>query len=198
MTIEIKEQDLTNVSNYARIPIAFKVSSVLDVTESRESPGKFILNERPISDPFVKDYDAIEGERPVDWARRFDVASWRMFTAHIDDRQIGGAVVAVRTRDLKMLAGRDDLAVIWDIRVSPETRGLGVGTALFRAAENWALGQGCGYLRVETQNINVAACKFYAAQGCVLIVVNRNAYPELPDETQLLWEKVLREKESTG
>lgn len=192
MTIEIKEQDLTNVSNYARIPIAFTVSSVFDVTESREIPGKFIFTERTLSLPYVKDYDAIEGERPVDWARRFDTASWRMFTAHIDESQVGGAVVAVRTRDLTMLAGRDDLAVIWDIRVSPETRGRGVGTALFRAAESWARGQGCRYLRVETQNINVAACKFYAAQGCGLTAVNHDAYPGLPEEMQLIWEKALQ------
>ena len=152
---------------------------MLDITENREVAGKFILTERTLNLPYVKDYDAIEGERPVDWARRFDVSSWRMFTAHIDDRQVGGAVVAVRTYDLKMLAGRDDLAVIWDIRVSPETRGRGVGTALFRAAENWAGGQSCRYLRVETQNINVAACRFYAAQGCELKAVNRDAYPEL-------------------
>jgi GNAT superfamily N-acetyltransferase len=90
-----------------------------------------------------------------------------------------------------MLEGRDDLAVLWDIRVSPEARGRGVGAALFRAAERWAKARGCLHLRVETQNINVAACRFYARQGCVLRAVNRHAYAELPDEIQLLWDKIL-------
>lgn len=90
-----------------------------------------------------------------------------------------------------MLDQRDDLAVLWDIRVSPEARGPGVGSALFRAAEEWARCRGCRYLKVETQNINVAASKLYAAQGCELTAANRQAYPDLPDEIQLLWHKLL-------
>jgi ribosomal protein S18 acetylase RimI-like enzyme len=42
-----------------------------------------------------------------------------------------GAVVVLKTPSLTMLEGRDDLAMLWDIRVSPEARGQGVGTALF-------------------------------------------------------------------
>lgn len=191
MTIKITDQELTNVSEYAGIPIAFTVSSVFDVTEDREISGKFLLNERHLSRSYMKDYDAIEGERPTNWAKRFDVSSWRMFSAHIDDRHVGGAVVAVKTRDLTMLAGRDDLAVIWDIRVSPSVRGRGIGTALFHSAESWAGTKNFHHLKVETQNINVAACQFYAAQGFELIEANRHAYPGLPDEVQLIWQKVL-------
>ncbi|MGZ8471829.1 MAG: hypothetical protein ACXWZ7_20745 [Gemmatirosa sp.] len=40
---------------------------------------------------------------------------------------------------------------------------------------------------METQNVNVAACRFYAHQGCILGAVHRFAYPTLPDEAQLLW-----------
>jgi hypothetical protein len=40
---------------------------------------------------------------------------------------------------------------------------------------------------VETQNINVPACRFYARQGCVLGAIHPDAYPDLPDEVQLLW-----------
>ena len=72
-----------------------------------------------------------------------------------------------------------------------ETRGKGVGTALFQAAEQWAVARGCRRLQVETQNINVPACKFYAKQGCTLGEVHRLAYPEHPDEVQLLWHKDL-------
>jgi hypothetical protein len=44
---------------------------------------------------------------------------------------------------------------------------------------------------VETQNVNVAACRFYARQGCVLTAVDPFAYPALPGEIQLLWYKDL-------
>jgi GNAT superfamily N-acetyltransferase len=90
-----------------------------------------------------------------------------------------------------MLEGRRDLAVLWDLRVAPQVRGRGVGAALFGAVADWAVGQGCRQLKVETQNTNVAACRFYARQGCVLGALNRFAYPDLPEEVQLLWYKVL-------
>ena len=42
-------------------------------------------------------------------------------------------------------------------------------------------------LIAETQNINVPACRFYAAQGCELRGIHVGAYPEHPEEVQLLW-----------
>jgi GNAT superfamily N-acetyltransferase len=66
-----------------------------------------------------------------------------------------------------------------------------VGRALFVAAEAWAVARGCKQLMVETQNVNVDACRFYAAVGCELGAIHRFAYPELPDEIQLLWFKTL-------
>lgn len=90
-----------------------------------------------------------------------------------------------------MLEGRTDLAVLWDIRVVPAARGQGVGSALFRAAESWAAANGCSRLKIETQNINVPACRFYARHGCVLEAAHRGIYPNLPDEIQRLWYKDL-------
>ena len=55
---------------------------------------------------------------------------------------------------------------------------------------DWARARGCRQLKVETQNINLPACHFYAAQGCRLGAIHRHAYarhPELAGETMLLW-----------
>jgi GNAT superfamily N-acetyltransferase len=95
----------------------------------------------------------------------------------------------VRTKDLDLLERRVDLAVIWDLRVGPAYRGRGVGSALFAAAQSWAKAQNCRQLKVETQNVNVTACRFYLRQGCTLGCINRFAYPLLPEEVQLLWYK---------
>ena len=100
--------------------------------------------------------------------RRFDVSNWTLFTARVAGRRVGGATVAFDTPGLTMLEGRRDLAVLWDVRVSPEARGMGIGTALFERVEAWAKGKGCCLLKVETQNINVRACAFYACHGCEL------------------------------
>jgi len=191
MRVEVNEEPITALEEYAGISIAFEVGVVFDVAQADGRLGAFILTERSLNAPYVKDYDAIEGERPSDWAKRFDVSNWGLFAALADSRRVGGAIVAFKTPGLEMLEDRADLAVLWDIRVSPEARGKGVGSALFRAAEAWAKAKGCRQLKVETQNINVAACRFYTRHGCILTSVRHFAYPGLPDETQLLWHKDL-------
>ena len=69
-------------------------------------------------------------------------------------------------------------------------RGRGVGSALFGAAESWAAARGCTELKVETQDINVRACRFYEARGCRLRAIDRATYPGL-DEVQMLWYRAL-------
>jgi GNAT superfamily N-acetyltransferase len=90
-----------------------------------------------------------------------------------------------------MLEGRRDIAAVWDIRVHPDRRGCGIGSMLFEAATEWAKKRECRILKVETQNINVPACRFYAARGCVLGSLDCFAYAELPHEVQLMWYKTL-------
>ena len=187
MKFQVSAEPMWILEEYASIPIAFEVSRVFDIADPQDGVGEFVLTERIVEVPYVKDYDAIDGGHPAAWAMRFDMSNWGLFGARVEGRLVGGAVVAFNSPDLKMLEGRGDLAVLWDIRVSPEARGLGAGSALFRAAEEWARARGCKQLMVETQNINVPACMFYARQGCVLVAVNRFAYPDLPGESQLLW-----------
>ena len=41
--------------------------------------GGLVLAERSVAVPYVKDYDAVPGEGPLTWARRFDLARWTLF-----------------------------------------------------------------------------------------------------------------------
>jgi ribosomal protein S18 acetylase RimI-like enzyme len=97
-----------------------------------------------------------------------------------------------------MFEERADLAVLWDIRVSPTLRGRGVGTALVEAAASRAAARACRQLKVETQNVNVPACRFYRRNGFVLGAIHRFAYPSLPQEVQLLWYRALTRDNQTG
>ena len=191
MTIEFTEEPMTALLEYARVPIVFTVDRVLDVTNRDDGPGGFALSERRLEGPYEKDYDAIAGEGPLQWATRFNLSHWALFTARVATRIVGGATVAFDTPGLTMLEGRRDLAVLWDIRVSPEARRQGVGSALFERVAAWAQLHGCRQLKIETQNTNVRACRFYERQGCQLRAIDRGAYPELPDEIQLFWYKDL-------
>ena len=198
MKVQVHQEPITALAEYASVPSSFEVTRVYDVGVQDGRHGEFVLSERRPDVPYVKDYDAIVGEHPTGWASRFDLSHWGLFAARAGDRRVGGAAVAVNTPELTMLEGRSDLAVLWDIRVSMEARGHGVGSELFRAAEEWARARGCRQLKVETQNVNVPACRFYARHGCVLGAVNRGAYPELPSEIQLLWYKDLAGVGSTS
>jgi len=89
-----------------------------------------------------------------------------------------------------MLNGRGDLAALWDLRVHPDWRGRGVGKALFARATSWARQQGCTQLKVETQNVNVRACRFYADRNCELRMIDRDAYAghaQVGREAKLYW-----------
>ena len=193
MSVEIRQEAFTPgaLGEYGRISIAFEVDRILAVTLADGGLGGMSLTETPVADPYVKDYDAIAGEGPARWAERFDVSNWVLIGAYRDGVRVGGAVLVSRTAELFMLDGRDDVAVLWDIRVAPQQRGAGIGSALFLAAESWAAARGYGWLKIETQNVNAAACRFYQKMGCTLGAIDRFAYPELPGEVQLLWWKAL-------
>ena len=185
--IDVREESLTALLvEHAKIPIAFIVASVLD--SSPRDDGTFDLAERAIPS-YVKDYDAVEP--PAQWLHRFDVTTWGLLSAYHDGERVGGAVIACDPRGITLLEGRVDVALLWDLRVRPDARRQGVGRALFHAAERWARARHCTEMKIETQNVNVAACRFYEQHGCALRRVTRGAYAAFPDEIQLLWYKTL-------
>lgn len=198
MTVEIREDPPSALAEYARVPIAFTVREVLAVVAPEQGLGGLQLVPQRVATPYVKDYDADPEHHPTAWPARFDLRHWGILTAWAAGARVGGAVVAWDTPGVDLLERRRDIAVLWDLRVAPETRGQGVGTIVFQAAERWAVARGAAWLKVETQNVNVAACRFYAQQGCTLGAVHRFAYQTMPDETQLLWYKELAARVGAG
>jgi GNAT superfamily N-acetyltransferase len=199
MGLDVRQEAVTlaTLAEHARIPIAFVVDRILEVTLAEGGLGGMSLTETAVTDPYVKDYDAIEGHGPTHWPERFDASSWGLISARRDDAKVGGAVIAFSTPAVPMLGGREDVALLWDIRVAPAQRNAGVGSALFHAAEDWARARGCGWLKIETQNVNPAACRFYRKMGCTLGAIDRFAYPELPEEVELLWWKAVQPRSAS-
>jgi GNAT superfamily N-acetyltransferase len=192
---EIFRVTQSSLDEYGAIPISFGVHSILEIQGESDNSKGFILTERKLDAPYIKNYDEINGEGPKNWTKRFDVSNWGIFLARLEDKPVGGAVVALKTLNLDLLEQRSDLAVLWDIRVSPRVRGYGIGSALFKAAEYWAEQAGCLEIKIETQNINLPACKFYAKQGCTLKQVNWSVYEKYPNEIQFLWYKEIGSNE---
>ena len=187
MQIAVHEETMAAMQAYARVSTAFRVERRLVLSADPSAPSGVSLSEDSVVAPFVKDYDVLPGNHPTEWARRLDTARWRVFAALVGDAQVGGAILILPKDD----AGVQIVAELWDLRVSPAWRRRGVARALWATVEAAALAAGARALRIETQQINVAACRLYDAQGCVLARVDAEAYPEWPDEVALHWFKAL-------
>ena len=188
MTLRLSEEAAPPSRHYCVIPISYEITEVFDVSVGVD--GRHSLSQTPRSvPPYTKDYDIVPGQNPRDWARWYDTHNWSVLLAWIEDRAVGGATMALDAPDVRMIEGREDLAVLWDLRVHPDFRARGVGHFLFHASEDWARRRGAPGLLVETQNTNVPACRFYRRQGCKLIAVEPGVYSDFPEEARLLWLK---------
>ncbi len=188
--VAIQKSDFSRVNEYSEINISFRVESIYEIDRIDAGLGGFKLFEREVKEPYVKNYD--HEETPQDWMKKFDVSNWRLFFAQDSDEVLGGAAVAWDTDGVYMLDDRKDMTVLWDIRIKPEHRGNGLGSKLLSEAENWAVEKECRLMKIETQNTNVNACKFYRKMGYHLGGVHEYAYAGFPEEIMFLWYKKLR------
>jgi GNAT superfamily N-acetyltransferase len=187
MPIKIVEIGPQQLGEYALIPSRFLVRTILQAQLDTDGLGGIRLRAAPVPEPYEKDYDSY-GELPTDWALKFDVSPWGFFLALDGDHPVGAAAVAFATPGVFMLEDRQDLAVLWDLRVRPQARGTGI--PLFRHAAGWARARGCRQLKIETQNVNVPACRFYQRMGAQLGEIRRFGYAAVPavaHEIMLCW-----------
>lgn len=185
--IEIIEIQPSDLIIYDTIPSRALVKTILVPELVDEGLGGIHLREITVPKPFIKDYDTY-GEIPSDWPKRFDVTNWGFFLAKDSGHVIGGAVVAYDTTGVFMLEARRDLSVLWDIRVRTQWRGCGI--MLFNHAAMWSRNHGCKQMKIETQNVNVPACKFYQRMGARLGEIRCHGYANVPavaDEVMLCW-----------
>jgi GNAT superfamily N-acetyltransferase len=185
--MEIIEIGFSRIDEYVSIPISFNVCTIFEIELIRNGLGGIRLVERTV-DHYIKDYDVLGS--PFQWSHEFDIQNWGIFIAMEAGKPAGGAALAWNTNGVDLLEGRHDLAVLWDIRVLPALRGRGIGKMLFDYAADWSRSRGCVQMKIETQNINVAACRFYSAMGAQLGDIRRFAYTDQPlvrQEVQLNW-----------
>jgi ribosomal protein S18 acetylase RimI-like enzyme len=164
------------------------VSSYYRIEKINRGLGGFLLVESPV-EPYIKDFCTGDDVSVARW-EKWDLSNWAFFMAFDGERPVGAAAVVTRTEEINMLSGRDDLAVLWDIRVDDAYKHQGIGQALFDMAVKWSREQGIIQMKIECQNNNVPAVKFYHKQGAVLSAINEYAYynePEYRHEAQLIW-----------
>jgi ribosomal protein S18 acetylase RimI-like enzyme len=183
-----KKVDRTYFPQYDQISMIVHVSAYYRI-EKDNRLGGFALVETPI-EPYIKDFCTGDDESITRWEKRWNISNWAFFMAFDGERPIGGATVATRTKEINMLSGRNDLAVLWDIRVADAYKYQGIGQALLDMAVDWSREQGFVQMKIECQNNNIPAVKFYHKQGAVLSAIDEYTYynePEYRHEVQLIW-----------
>ncbi|MEY8382701.1 GNAT family N-acetyltransferase [Christensenellaceae bacterium 44-20] len=186
--IIVRQADASCLETYDKIPMIVSVDRILKLETPRNGLGGMRLKEEDALRPYRKDFGRYEQITRL--PQRFCLDNWAFFLAYDGRRPVGGAIVAARTPGVHMLEGRDDLCVLWDIRVAEECRGQGIGSRLFEQAAQWGRAQGMRQMKIESQNNNVRAAHFYAGKGAVLGAMNTHAYqgePEVAEEIQLIW-----------
>lgn len=188
-TITYKKVDRTYFPQYDQIPMTVHVSAYYRIDKDNRGLGGFTLVETPI-EPYIKDFCVGDDESITRWEKRWDISNWAFFMAFDGERPVGGATIVSRTIEINMLSGRDDLAVLWDIRVDDAYKHKGIGQALLDMSVNWSHEQGLVQMKIECQNNNIPAIRFYHKQGAILSSIDEYAYynePEYRHETQLIW-----------
>jgi len=187
--ITYKKVDRTYFPQYDQIPMIIHVSAYYRIDKDNRGLGGFSLVKTDV-EPYIKDFCVGHDESITRWEKRWDISNWAFFMAFDGEQPVGGATVVSRTKEINMLSGRDDLAVLWDIRVDDAYKHKGVGQALFDMAVNWSREQGLVQMKIECQNNNIPAIRFYHKQGAVLSAIDEYAYynePVYRHETQLIW-----------
>lgn len=173
------------LNDYSNISIEFRADSEYTLEWENNGLGGIRLVEKRV-ESYWKDYDSIDNN-PSLLIDKFDLSNWCIVSTFDGDRRVGGAIIAYNTEGINMLESKDDLAVLWDIRINKDYRRMGIGSRIIERSIEWARDKKCTRFKIETKNNNVKACKFYVSQGAKLSNFNRYCYKEHPDEIQLIW-----------
>ena len=185
--ITYKQVDESYFKMYDEVPMVVHVKTVLVPRKLNNGLGGIIFDEIEV-EPYIRNiaYDAAS-----DYTKEFDIRNWAFFMAFDGEKPVGAITAASKTKEIYMLDNRDDLSILWDIRVDDFYKRMGVGTELFKRVVDWSRENGLKQLKIECQTNNVPACKFYAKQGAILREYNEYACVNFHDvrehEIELIW-----------
>ena len=182
--IHYEELTWNNAELYDSIEMKVTVQEIYEVRIEDLSGISF---HKTAVEPYVKDFT--HWEQYSRWKTEFDISDWHFYIAFDEDRPIGAATLCHNTPQIHMLDGREDLGVLWDIRVDSMYKHHGIGQCLFDMVKEKAKILGLKQLKIECQNNNIPSVDFYFKQGAHLGAINKYAYyggKNISEEIQLL------------
>ena len=174
MEMTIREIDRHNQYDFGACDMSFTVSSRLILNAVN---GRITYTVIDVPHPFVKPY----GPRMTDYEEYRDAKDRMIFLAYVDDEIAG---------EVRMSTAWNKYALLDDFVVDPKFRRQGVGRALIGRCVAWAKERGFAGVTLETQDINVPACRLYESCGFELRGFDTHLYKAIhlsTDEIALYW-----------
>jgi len=137
--------------------------------------GHWTYTEETFSEPYVKQYE--KDEIDLSYVEDNEKA---VFFYYSDNNCVG---------QIMLSSHWNGYALVEDIAVRQDWRHMGVGTALLKKAVEWAKERHFIGLTLETQDVNVSACRFYAKNGFVIGGIDHMLYSSFPtaNEVAVFW-----------
>ncbi|MFP4078286.1 MAG: GNAT family N-acetyltransferase [Candidatus Izemoplasmataceae bacterium] len=181
-----------NEKDYASIPMRIEGESVYRLI--KPGPLTFSLK-KETTEEFGYD---VNDEEPGAWKKFISMRNFRMVGIRYDDQVVAAMSLVHDNTTVRMLEGRKDVLLIWDLRVHPDHKRKGYGKALIEYARKEAKSLGVNHLRLETQNTNPNAIEFYLAVGFELAHIREHAYSKdsvqdagIENEVMLVFNEVI-------
>lgn len=138
--------------------------------------GKWMWTEEMFPTPCEKRYP----DEQLDYSLYINSPDRLVFLAYLDGQCVG---------QIRLKQNWNQYCLIEDISVANDHRNRGIGKKLMAAAIGWAKAGGMPGLMLETQDVNLVACRFYERCGFQLGGVDVMLYGNLVDkkEQALFW-----------
>ncbi|HDR4306428.1 TPA: streptothricin N-acetyltransferase SatA [Bacillus anthracis] len=178
MSLLIRELETNDLDNFPEIDDSFIVNARLMLSLSKVNRRiEYTVEDVP---SYEKSYLQNDNEELV-YNEYINKPNQIIYIALLHNQIIGFIVLKKNW---------NNYAYIEDITVDKKYRTLGVGKRLIAQAKQWAKEGNMPGIMLETQNNNVAACKFYEKCGFVIGVFDFLVYKGLnmtSDEVAIYW-----------
>lgn len=138
----------------------------VDKTES-DAYTRFDIRLTPVDPPQRYDFYGDFIPEELEYYQRL-LERGHSFGAYLGERLVGVALAEAMPED--------QLIRVWEIHVHPEFQRQGIGRALMQRVFARAAQDGLKMVKLETQNTNVAAVRFYRSMGFALEALDISKY----------------------